>query len=180
MSVSTNDNFSITVQDSLGLVTFNCGFLGAFFTALIDNTGRWQFGPNTLVPMNSAAVQISGDLTARAQPKNVGGLFEYDIDREIDSHVMFYNTNATDQVTLRLPNMAFAGFNGFYFWAVANDATFPMIVEAQNGSVIYLNGVAGAANGSVQSLVPGTVVQVMNVDALTWVVSDASNTWFPV
>jgi hypothetical protein len=181
MAHGTSETFQIVMAEGSNVITFNCGLFGSLNVAAIDQpNGNWQFGPGGLTTFNGASVQVTGTITGRALPKNIGGMATYSINRSIDSHVMFYNTDATVDTTMALPNMALATFDGFYFYAASNDAAFNILIEATNGERIYLNGVAGLVNGGVLSTAPGTMIHMISVDPVTWIASDPSNTWVAV
>ena len=89
-----------------------------------------------------------------------------------DSGGVFSNTGAAGSITFTLP-AAVAGLN----YRITDAAAQQIVIDAPASAAITVNGVAGAADGGIDSAVAGSWCHIVATSATNWTVIASSDNW---
>lgn len=168
-STATAHSFEINI-DSGGNGYFTVDALVRTFE-VNSATFQTQIGPG-MVTFNGADLQVSGSLTNRRAFLSKGAS-PYDIDRDLDSGVLFVNSAA---VTFNLPNMAAAlNRTGFIFRLCVKDVA-GVTVQTFAGQLIRFGSIATSVGGTLASVDVGAYV-VLVWDSVDWVTESFVGAW---
>jgi hypothetical protein len=170
---AAGDRFTLDAAQNPGFITLSAGFpVPSPIQNFVTATRSTQIGP-TLVTSNTAALQVSGNLTYRTFISGIGAGATV-VDRDLDSGKLYFNSAAA---SLTLPNMAGANFRAG-FRLMANCANVAGItVTASAGQVIRFGSLVTSSGGTISSTDVGAFISIIIINSGTWVTESFNGAW---
>lgn len=137
-----------------------------------STTFQTQIGPG-MVTFNGADLQVSGSLTNRLMVSSKGAV-TYDVDRDLDSGVLFINSAGPG--VFNLPNMAAANNRTGFIFRCCIKIVAGVTIQAFAGQVIRFGSLATSSGGTLVSTDVGANV-VMVWDSNEWLTESFVGAW---
>ncbi len=167
-SLTLDDNTATfaTLLDGTGIGQFKGN--GVAMGGFSPSAGAWQFGPT--LPFNNATVQVNGGICYRVFVRGpiagVQGL------ADVDTGELWMNSGA---LQLNLPTLAAGGVG--YVVRVAVQNAGGIVLQMNAGQAGFLGGAATTVGGTYQSVTVGSCINIVLLNATTWVAESSTGVW---